>query len=50
MKQRCSLFMYAIVIVIVAVCGGHCKGESEVDEVTALTIHVHRCRHHVWRC
>ena len=45
-------FMYAVVVVIVTTCGGRCEGEGEVDEATALTIHVrrrHRCCRCVWR-
>ena len=41
--------MYAVVVVVVAACGGRCEGEGEVDEATALTVHVRRRRHRVWR-
>ena len=51
-KRRRSPFIYAVVVVVVAACGGRCEGEGEVDEATALTVHVRRCHHccrHVWR-
>ena len=44
--------MYYAIVVVTACHGGRCEGEGEVDEVTALTVHVccwhWHCRH-VWR-
>ena len=45
-KRRRSPFMYYAVVVVAACHGGHCEGEGEVDEATALALHV-CCRR--WR-